>query len=96
MAKKRNKKVAIMKTSMNRYSFNSVFRLDPVSNLLYTIYPTSINGVFFQQNTPILRGPFFGGLDLYKYLGRDVIGNFMQNAFLPNILPSTLLIIGFA
>ena len=80
---------------MNRYSFYTVFRLDFNTKLLYTIYPTSINGLYYAAGTPITPGLSFGGLNLYNYLGRDVAANWTPNSLLPTVLPKTLTIVGF-
>ncbi len=79
---------------MNRYGFYTIFRLDPNTNLLHTLFNTYINGLYYPINTVIPRGSSFGGLDLYNYIGRDVAGNWNPNP-LPNILPPSLTIIGF-
>lgn len=79
---------------MNRYAFYALFRFDPNTNLLYTLYNTSINGLYYPAGTAIPRGLSFGGLDLYSYIGRDVAGNFSPSP-IPGVLPQTLTIVGF-
>lgn len=80
---------------MNRYGFYTIFRLDSVTNLLYTLYNTNINGLYYPSNTAIPRGTSFGGLDLYNYMGRDVAGNWNQTPPLSSLFPPSLTIIGF-
>jgi hypothetical protein len=59
---------------VNRYSFYTIFLVNPVTGDISTLYNIIINGVPFQQGTIIPRGNAFGGLDLYNVKRTDVAG----------------------
>jgi len=57
----------------SRYSFETIFNWDGTN--LVPKFAIALNGaVRFPPGTPIPRDPNSGGLVLFNYIGRDIIG----------------------
>lgn len=57
---------------VNRYKFHSLFASNPTTGLLYPLYNTWINNVYYPAYLTIPKGYSFGGLDLYSLAGREI------------------------
>lgn len=56
---------------VNRYSFNNIFGINPTTQDIYPLYNMRINGMFYPQQVSIPRGLGFGGIDIYRLIGRS-------------------------
>ncbi len=59
---------------VSRYSFYQVFTYNQITGSIFPKVNVRINGVGFTNNVIVPKGPTFGGLDLYQYMGRDMAG----------------------
>jgi hypothetical protein len=64
----------ILNIGMSRYNFYNIFGINPQTGDIYPLFNTRINGAFFQQYYSIPKGPSFGGIDIYRLIGRDFTG----------------------
>ena len=62
------------KSGINRYKFETLFNFDFRTGHAFPLFNTIVNGEPFRRGATIQRGISFGGLDLYKYIGRDIAG----------------------
>ncbi len=60
--------------AVNRYSFYNIFGVNPVTQDIFPLFNMRINGQSFQRNISIPRGLSFGGIDIYRLIGRDFSG----------------------
>ncbi len=59
--------------TVNRYKFFDIFQ-STLSGYLVPRFDIIINAVKWHKDTPIARGPIFGGLDLYTVSNKDIAG----------------------
>lgn len=59
---------------VNRYSFQNIFGINPTTNDIYPLFNTRINGMYYPQYISIHRGLGFGGIDIYRLIGRSFSG----------------------
>ena len=57
-----------------RYTFFSIFAINAVTQDIYPLYNTTVNGKFYQKNVSIPKGLSFGGINIYQYISRDFGG----------------------
>ncbi len=72
-----------------RYNFDTIFSYDPVNNILIPKFNVSINGIFLSNGNPINPATATGGVNLFNYVGKGIIGTW-------NSETNTLYIVGFA
>lgn len=78
-----------MPTEQLSYSFDTIFAYDPVNNILVPRFNVKINGVYIAANTVINPVTNTGGVNLYSYIGKTIVGTW-------DATTSTLYIVGFA
>ena len=61
-----------------RYNFNAIFAINVNTGDIYPLYNTYVNGQYFRQFFSIPRGLYFGGINIYEYVGRD-FGGYWNN-----------------
>lgn len=57
-----------------RYNFYNIFSISPASGFIIPKFDIIVNGIKFRRGVPILPGLTFGGINLYKYTGKDIAG----------------------
>ena len=70
----------------NRYRFDAVFDYNPSTGTTIPRYTVLINGVKFNQDTPIVKSASFGGLTLPNYIDRDIAGTWDASTKILTIL----------
>lgn len=71
------------------YNFETIFTFDPVRNILIPQFNASINGIYLPKGILISPSTPTGGVNLFNYVGRSIIGTWDAGT-------STLYIVGFA
>lgn len=68
-----------MELMYNRYNFNTLFGINPHTQDIFPLYNTIINRIPYRPYISIPRGSSFGGIDIYRFVGRTFTGTWDQN-----------------
>ena len=64
-----------MSEPQKTYTFDSVFTYDPLNGLLVPKFDIKIDTMFLNKNQALNRASFVGGLNLFDYIGRKIVGS---------------------
>ena len=59
---------------MGRYRFDTIFDVNLQVGIIIPKYTVIINNTRFSHGVAINKNTSFGGLDLFNYIGRDIVG----------------------
>ena len=60
---------------MGRYKFDNIFTVNLPIGIIIPKYTVVINNTRFSHGVAINKNTSFGGLNLFNYIGRDIVGN---------------------
>ncbi|OGD79874.1 hypothetical protein A2368_03115 [Candidatus Collierbacteria bacterium RIFOXYB1_FULL_49_13] len=59
---------------LNRYNFKDIFGINSKTGDIFPLFNMMVNGQYFVQYFSIPRGLAFGGIDIYRFVGRSFTG----------------------
>lgn len=65
--------------NVNSYNFYNIFGINPQTQDIFPLYNMRVNGVNYLRNYSIPKGLSFGGIDIYKLVGRSFSGTWDEN-----------------
>jgi len=75
-ATRKNIKKSSRIKNVERYTFNSIFTINPIGTIS-TNFPIIINGLSYGQGTLLTpTSPFLGGVNIFNNIGKDISGTF--------------------